>query len=406
MRKGFFLIMMVFTIGAVFAIGAKGAEKPRTLHVWTYWDDLPRSKIWYGHMADFEKANPSVKLEKQYVAYNNMKEQVTVAALSGSMPDVIQMDAAWVASVSTMGVLAELNSRFEKSSVLDNKLYFKGPMDVCTWKGKLYAIPQSANNPALYYNKDMFAKAGIKNPPTNWAEFVDAATKVAAANKTYGYCISLNDPSIAVYEFMPYVWAGGGNFDSLGSKGTIDTLKMFKQLVNNGAMSPEVVTWSHTDTAEQFMQGRCGMYQEGPWRIPEIEKKGKFKWGVVPIPAGPAGQATSLGGESLSIGKGPNEDTAWKFVEFTQAPQRALELAVGDKRLPVRSDFLDANDLYRSGPMAVFAQQMKVARARGPHPELPKIEQIVMTMVHSVVTGQATPEAAAAEAAKAIAGYY
>jgi multiple sugar transport system substrate-binding protein len=177
-------------------------------------------------------------------------------------------------------------------------------------------------------------------------------------------------------------------------------------MVENGSMSPEVVNMDHDATAQQFMQSRAAMYQEGPWRLSGIEGNVSFAWDVAPLPAGPARQATSLGGEGLAIKAGKSEAAAWKFIEFTQAPDRALELAVGTRGLPVREDFLNASELFKTGKLSVFAKQMPFACARGPHPEMPKIEQAIMTMIHSVIIGTATPEAAAAAAAKDVAQYY
>jgi ABC-type glycerol-3-phosphate transport system substrate-binding protein len=208
MKRLFTVSMFFFVLALLFASGGKEGGGG-SIKVWTYWDEIPAYQTWYDHIGAFKKANPGIELQVQFVSYNQMKDQLTVASMSGSLPDVMQMDYSWIISFANMGGLADVTDRFASSKSLDKKRYFKGPLDMCTVKGHMFAIPQDANNTALYYNKDMLAKAGLSNPPGTWAQLAEYAKKMSGG-QIYGYCLSLNDPSIAVYEFMPYVWGGGG----------------------------------------------------------------------------------------------------------------------------------------------------------------------------------------------------
>lgn len=412
--KRFLLVSVIFLSAAVlFAGGSKestrtstdGATGTTSITLWTYWDQIPAYETWYAQLAAFQKENPSIALRPQFVSYNQMKDKLTVAAMSSSMPDLMQMDYAWIMSFAKMGALADITDRFASSSVLDKSKYFEAPIKMSSLSNRLYAIPQDANNTAMYYNKDLFAKADLGGPPKNWTELADYAQKLSGG-QTYGYCLSLNDPTIAVYEFMPYVWAAGGDFDRLNSPGTIAALTLFKGMVDNGSMSPEVVSMDHDATAQQFMQQRAAMYQEGPWRLIPLEQNATFKWGVAPIVSGPNGQATSLGGEGIGIGAKANVAAAWKFIEFTQAPQRSLALDVGIKGLPIQQGLAEKSELFKNGALSVFAGQMPYTHPMGPNLEMPKVAQAVMTMIQSVIIGKASPKNAAARAAEEVAPYF
>ena len=82
------------------------------------------------------------------------------------------------------------------------------------YQGKLYGFPILSSARAFFYNKDLFAKAGLAGPPKTWQEFVESARKIQAlGGGTIGYALPLG-PEEAQAEWSIWMWNGGGDWKS------------------------------------------------------------------------------------------------------------------------------------------------------------------------------------------------
>jgi multiple sugar transport system substrate-binding protein len=388
------------------ADGKETSQKAQ-LELWTYWDDVERQAAWYEILDGFREENPNVELTVRFVPSQQMVQQISVAYAGDSLPDVIQMDNPWVASFAQMGVLADITDRIEES--IDLSKYYNGPANSSRLNGQLYGLPLTSNNICLYYNKEKLAAAGYEEPPKDWDEYLEYAKKLTSED-SYGLAISLPTPNTTAFQFLPYVWMAGSDIDSLDSSGTIQALELVEELVESGAMSKEVLTWSQGDTANQFIQQRAAMYVEGPWRLSTLENETEFDWGVAKLPEGPETFSSVLGGENITMttaaqGDAATAEAAWRLLEFTQREENVLKLNLGKKTIPPRQDIAESHEFYTEGPISVFADMAQYARPRGPHPEWPKFAEAINKMVQSVVVGESEPAEAAETAAEEVARY-
>ena len=80
------------------------------------------------------------------------------------------------------------------------------------YQGKLYGFPILSSARAFFYNKDLFAKAGLAGPPKTWEEFVQAARRIQALGEgTIGYALPLG-PEEAQAEWSIWMWNSGGDW--------------------------------------------------------------------------------------------------------------------------------------------------------------------------------------------------
>src|SRR5205085_2683146 len=158
--------------GGSTAGGSTGSSGPVTLTLWDYFN--PPGNGYLGLISGYTKANPSVKIQRTVVPFADLKQKLTQGAASGGLPDVAVIDNPDHSAFAALGVLADLTDQINAWGQVDQ--YFSGPWKSTTWKGKNYGIPNNSNCLALYYNKDMFHKAGV-TPPTNWDELHSAAQK-------------------------------------------------------------------------------------------------------------------------------------------------------------------------------------------------------------------------------------
>ena len=130
-------------------------------------------------------------------------------------------------------------------------------------------------------------------------------------------------------------------------------------------MSKGILGWNQQDVLTQFQNGKAAMMVNGPWQIPVLrDQSPDLKWEVSTLPKDKQG-ASILGGENYSIIKGgPNIDAAWDLLVWTQQPENLKPYLSEAGKLPSRQDL--AEDPYWTGDpvLAVFIEQLKVAKPR------------------------------------------
>ena len=169
--------------------------------------------------------------------------------------------------------------------------------------------------------------------------------------------------------------------------------------------SPDTLTRGQWDSTGTFNGGNAAMVISGPWELGRMAADAQFDWGVTLLPTREAGgeRASALGDFNIAVfANTENPDAAFQYLEyywsqldrvwpeFTRLPAvEGVALApTGDARIDAAAE--------------VFAEQLKYARNRGPHPEWPRISQQIQDAFQSVLTGQAEPQAALDEAAAEI----
>src|SRR4029077_4122167 len=126
---------------------------------------------WYNKK--FEQEHPGVTVKRTAVAFANLITKVLQDASAGDMPSLVMLDNPNVAQVAATGQLRAMNDLpgFTTSG------YYPGAISECTYQGKQYCYPIGTNSVGLFYNKAMFAAAGLQ-PPTTWAELQADAKKL------------------------------------------------------------------------------------------------------------------------------------------------------------------------------------------------------------------------------------
>lgn len=153
---------------------AASSAAPVTIDFWyipfTNWDTALNKII-----ADFEAANPGIKVNATQVPYDDFTTKVATTVPTGQGPDVLTPYHGWIAAYQKSGFLAPMPEDVLSTSELNDQLVDAAA--VLVFDGKYYAVPFYIMDYALYYNKDFFAQAGIDKVPTTWSELRDAAIK-------------------------------------------------------------------------------------------------------------------------------------------------------------------------------------------------------------------------------------
>ena len=363
-----------------FALTAKGsASSSKTsatkLTVWVGWS-ARELKQFKGVVAEYDQKHPEVDI-KVVGSINDTK--ITNAIRSGNAPDVVSsFTSANVGVYCGTGAWIDLSPFLKKDNV-DMTQFPKTTLYYTQYKNKRCALPLLADSYGLYYNKAMFAKAGLKGPPktfTQLSQYAKKLTQTGAGGK------------IKVAGFDPYWGFYSGNFADmtnyaplfgatyLDGKGKAVLASRFawskllrwqKKLVDyygydkltrfNAGLGDEF------SASQAFETGKIAMIMDGEWRVAFIAAEHpELKYATAPMPVDEAHPelygAGSVNGTIIGIPKGgKNVDAAWALVKYLTTDDHALaRFSNGIRNVPSTRSSAKSKELKPDKNFATFVK--------------------------------------------------
>ena len=307
----------------------------------------------------FEDENPEITVKLVSGPYASTKEQLFAGAASGTMPDVVGLDGAWVNDFASQGVIADLTSLMKENDYDDSELASQIQVD-----GSTYMIPVVNFVYPMFTNDDLLAQAGVAAPPTTRSEFADAAAKVSAlGGDASGWVLplSLEAPNGVQNDVMSWVWASGGSMlkdgqPDLTNDDVTSAVDFIGGLWDDGAIASGSFTMKEQDKVEEFTNGRVGMMIDSLAHINLIRETNpdlKFSISALPADDGYDGER-GIPYASWGIGVAENsehKDAAFKLVSFLMSEDINSELSTMAKAFPGNSqsvpDFVADDELFK-----------------------------------------------------------
>lgn len=277
------------------------------------------SQIYWQKIADaFHAANPSITVKVQTVNWNDFDTKIQTMVQNRQYPDITEGD--YFANYAQEGLLYKVSEVMSDPSNLMPA--FK---ELGSYQGVQYGMPFTTSSRTLFYNKKLFAQAGIAEPPKTWDELMTDAGKISALGKI-GYGMPLG-PEEAQAETLLWFLGNGGNYKQDGkwvinSPQNVETLQFMTKLVKAGDTEPNPGTKNRAVILEQFAQGQIGMVNGITTLLPIIKQAGVLKdsdWGTAPI-TGKTGPLDSTLGvcDFMAAFKtdGSKQAAIKKFIDF------------------------------------------------------------------------------------------
>lgn len=315
------------------------------------WDEAEDVDAQQAAVDKFNDAHDDIEVTLE--AYGGeFDTKISAGMGSNDMPDVMYM---WNYPAYSQG-LEPLDSYIEKEGDDYKKNFYDTLWNYNSYDGSTYGIPIGFTTHALFYNKDIFAEAGIDEPTNDWTwEDVKAASKTITekCDGKKGFSFQMKpDP----YDYEMYLWSNGtayvdengqleGNLNSDKAK---EVFQMFQDMEKDG--SAVATEKSGTD---EFRAGNTGMYVYGSWSINTLKEDG-VNFGVVNIPSfGSQPSISILSSSGISMSKdSKNKEAAWEFIKFWTSEEMNKE-RIG-MELPVLYSVVESEGIMEQPEYAPF----------------------------------------------------
>ncbi|MEV5954751.1 extracellular solute-binding protein [Streptomyces sp. NPDC051987] len=343
---GLALALTVAGCGKGSASDSGGSDGKTIRFVAAKYDD-DTEPYWKALIKEFEAANPGYRVNLEVVDWEQMDSKVKTYVQTRQEPDILNYNK--FADFARDGLVYQAKDVVSPQVLADFLPVFKGNAE---YKGAQYGLPFISSARLFFYNKDIFAKANISQPPTTWAEAEADAKKIKKA----GY-IGLGLPlgaEEAQAEFQ--IWAmnnGGGWTDASGAwaidqQANIDTLAYLRKLTKEGVTQPNPETTDRKDVFNEFAQGRIGMLNGAVFlRKGFIDPvNAKLNYGVAALPSEDGTTHKTLGVQDYLVAfkknGGADKPAVKKFLDFFYEKKNAAKFVSTEGFLPVTKSAGDA----------------------------------------------------------------
>ena len=397
------------------APAAEEAE-PVTITWWHISTKDPALSSWQKMADDYMAAHPNVTIEITVLENEAFKTKLTTVMQSGEVPDIFQSwgQGGMIEQVEA-GLLKDIDADLDANGgEWRNSL---GALDAFAVNGVNYGVPWDMGAVTFWYNKDLFAQAGIEEVPTTWEEFLADCETLKAAGITpisvgegdkwpgmhiWAYLVSRIGGAEAFAKAADMTDARSGSFED---EAFVQAGYELKKLVDGGYFQDGFLGATHDDMNATFGNGKAAMELGGQWS-PSVEAAnsadgiGVANMGMFNFPAveGGAGLVTDIvgGGNGFAIGKDA-EPEAIDFVKYLTSLENQKVIAADNTGIPVAKGaavaladenmVLVADAVANSTYYQLYFDQVLPSAMGG----------IINDAVQKIFAGTATPEEVCAE---------
>lgn len=394
-------VAAALALGLLAGFGQAAAQDKVTITFWNGFTGPDRPAV-EELVKQFNESHDNIQVEMTISPWDSLMQSLIGAMPAGEGPDVAGIHFQYVPQYAESGLIMDLTAYLAEGSDLDPANWPAALVELLQYDGKFYAAPVNFATLMLYYNKDLFAAAGLdpENPPANWDEWIEAI-KATTQDNRYGIALAERQ-TIPMWPIL--IWGNGGDIiadgeSMLADPKTIEALELWGSLVRDEGIAPIGLTGAEAD--QLFQSGRAAMEMNGPWMVNGYLEAG-VNFDVAPIPEGPAGPVTLADTVVFVVNdQSENKDAVLEFIRFWNSRESQLYWSQQTGFPPARLDLADDPALLEASPWAAkFAAVVPYSRFfLGGQKDYVQIENdIFVPMIQSITQGVSSVEEAATQA--------
>jgi len=368
-------------------------------------------------VADFEKANPDIKVKAIYAGTYQESIVKALTAFKGGTPPTLAVllstDLFTLIDENAIVPIDSLASSAEDKKWIDG--FYKGFMENSQTEGKTWGIPFQRSTIVMYYNKNLFKEAGL-NPdkaPANWNEMVEAAKKLTkrdAAGNVSQWGVKIPSTGFGYWMFQAMTASNDTILmNSAGTKtyfdktGAVQALQHWVDLTTKDKVMPAgSIEWG--TTPKDFLEQKAAMVWTTTGNLTNIRTNASFPFGVAMLPGIKHPGSPTGGGNFYVFNKtSPAEQqAAMKFIRFATEPARAAQWSIATGYVAPRQDAWDTPEMKKylqDVPAAdVAREQMKYGVAELSTHDNQRVTKALNDNLQAALSGTKAPEAALKDA--------
>ena len=323
------------------------------------------AQVWDQAIADFERANPGVKVVREIAPQSSTQIHDLLAQKFKNRDarlDVFFMDAVWPAEFASAGWALPLDRYF---AAVEQEKFLPATVSANRYRGGIFGVPVFIDTGLLYYRKDLLEKYAIA-PPQTWNQMVQAAKTILGREQDrqlVGFSGQFKQYEGLVCNMMEYILSNGGALwdekrmiSALDQPAALQAVRFVRDHIIGEISGRGMLAYEEPESLALFTQGRAIFHRNWPyaWAIANDPASSKVagRVGMSPLPGFAVGTgAAALGGWQLGISRySRNPDLAWRFVAFMTGPDVQKRIALATGRAPTRAALYDDNEIAAKIP--------------------------------------------------------
>lgn len=319
-----------------------------TVNYFSFTTDSGHVKDLEALIATFQQQNPDIEIQYSTAPFDSYFTKLQTNLAAGSAPDVFELNYENFVTFASKNTLLALNNYVAQEPALRNTFY-PAALNAFKQSNVQYGLPITFSTVVLFYNKDLFDKAGVAYPTANWtwSNVLEAAQKINnPGQKVWG----IFQP-VQFWEFYKVAAQSGGGLKvsptvQINTAANRAALKYLVDKVQVQKVMPSDAEMSGVANEDMFLNGQLGMLVSGIWMFDKFSAA-KFKWDIAVEP-GSARKATHFFSNAAVVSRTTkNPDAAWKWVKFLAANAATVKTRI-DRSWELPALSLSQKNLFTS----------------------------------------------------------
>jgi multiple sugar transport system substrate-binding protein len=298
-------------------------------------------------VSEFGRRAPHVRVTLIHVpGLSDYRKRLGIDFAAGTPADVILLNYRRYAAFAARGALEPLGPYLTRSTLIREDDFYPQAMEPFRWQNVLACIPQNLSSLVVYYNKDLFDRAGVPPPGNDWTwdDLLRAARALTREAPGGGPRAQHGlGTEVSIFRVAPFVWQNGGQLVdhplaptrlTLDAPLAREAVQWFVDLQVRHRVVPDAIEEKGESSESRFLNGRLGMFLNSRRGVPTYRTITRFDWDVAPLPRHRQ-RAGILHADAYCMPKTARDKAAaWSFIEFANSPEGQRTIAASGRTVP------------------------------------------------------------------------